>query len=99
MYSGQAFQWNLTLAYAQLQHVKIGGAIVNVSDCGHGQILTVIVNVNGCNKQSNGPHRTMAENRSDYNDFERNQVGSNPPDEPLISGGCTGAIGGVHASP
>ena len=56
MYSGQAFQWNLTLAYAQLQHVKIGGAIVNVSDCGHGQIVIVIVIVNGCNKQPNrGP--------------------------------------------
>ena len=34
----------------------------------------------------------MAEHRSDYNEFGRNQVGSNPPDEPHISGGGPGAV-------
>ena len=35
----------------------------------------------------------MAETRSDYNDLGLNQVGSNPPDEPHISGGVRGPSG------
>ena len=46
------------------------------------------------NQRIYGPNRNMAEHRSDYNEFGRNQVGSNPPDEPHISEGGPGAVGG-----
>ena len=32
--NGQAYQWNLTLVYARLQHVKIASAMAKISDCG-----------------------------------------------------------------
>ena len=41
-----------------------------------------------------GPNQKIAKtNRSDYNKFGRNQMGSNPPDEPHISGGSGGRRG------